>query len=62
MPRLIHQFLSQQTQAEQDAPLRKAIDDLINAQQKQACWQKRLTLAVVLLVLLQIGFAFVFML
>ena len=25
MPRLIHQFLSQQTQAEQDAPLRQAI-------------------------------------
>jgi ubiquinone biosynthesis protein len=62
MPRLIHQFLSQQTQAEQDAPLRKTLDDLIEAQQKQARWQKRLTLAVVLLVLLQISFALIFIL
>jgi ubiquinone biosynthesis protein len=62
MPRLIHQFLNQQTQAEQDAPLRKAIDDLIEAQQKQARWQKRLTLTLLLLVLLQIGLALVFIL
>ncbi len=62
MPRLVHQFLSQQTQAEQDAPLRKAIDDLVIAQQKQARWQKGLTLAVLLLVLLQISFALVFIL
>jgi ubiquinone biosynthesis protein len=59
MPRLVHQFLNQQTQAEQDAPLRKSIDNLVMAQQKQARWQKRLTLAVVLLMLLQIGFALV---
>ena len=55
MPRLIHQFLSQQTTAEQQAPLQASIDELITAQQKQARWQKRLTLAVVVLLLLQLA-------
>ncbi|MGZ8261899.1 MAG: ubiquinone biosynthesis regulatory protein kinase UbiB [Methylotenera sp.] len=54
MPRLVHQFLTQQTRAEQDAPLRQVIDDLIKVQQKQAYWQKRLTLAVILLLALQL--------
>ena len=54
MPRLVHQFLSQQTQAEQDAPLRFALDDLIKAQRQQARWQKRLTWAIVIAVALQI--------
>ena len=54
MPRLVHQFLSQQTQAEQDAPLRAAIDALLKAQQNQAKWQKRLVLCVLLFLLLQI--------
>lgn len=55
MPRLVHQFLTQQTRAEQDAPIRQAIDELIKTQKNQAQWQKRLTLAVVLLVLLQLS-------
>ena len=55
MPRLVHQFLSQQTQAEQDAPLRASIDALIQAQQKQARWQKRLTWAIIIAVAMQIG-------
>jgi ubiquinone biosynthesis protein len=60
MPRLVHSFLSQQTQAEKEAPLRASIDELLQAQQKQARWQKRLTLAVVLLILLQlVGFALI---
>ena len=54
MPRLIHQFLSQQTQTEQATPLQASIDALIAAQQKQARWQKRLTLAIILFVLLQL--------
>jgi ubiquinone biosynthesis protein len=54
MPRLVHQFLMQQTQAEQNAPLRLALDDLIQAQRQQARWQKRLTWALFLLVLLQL--------
>lgn len=54
MPRLVHQFLSQQTQAEQEDPLRASIDALIAAQQKQARWQKRLALVVAVFVLLQI--------
>ncbi len=53
MPRLVHQFLNQQTQAEHDAPMREKIDLLINTQQKQARWQKRLTWAIIFAVLLQ---------
>jgi ubiquinone biosynthesis protein len=55
MPRLVHQFLTQQTQAEQDAPLRASIDALIVAQQKQARWQRRLTWVIVLFTATQIA-------
>ena len=55
MPRLVHQYLNQQTQAEKEAPLQASVDALITAQQKQAHWQKRLTLAVVALLLLQLA-------
>jgi ubiquinone biosynthesis protein len=55
MPRLIHQFLSQQTQAEQQAPLQASIEALIQAQQKQARWQKRLTLIIAIFVLMQVA-------
>jgi ubiquinone biosynthesis protein len=54
MPRLVHQFLTQQTRAEQDAPIRLAIEALIQAQEKQARWQKRLTLVVVIIIVLQL--------
>jgi ubiquinone biosynthesis protein len=54
MPRLVHQFLTQQTRAEQDAPIRLAIEALIQAQEKQARWQKRLTLVVVIIIMLQL--------
>ena len=53
MPRLVHQFFTQQTQAEQEAPLRQTIDDLIKVQQKQARWQKDLALIIAVFVLLQ---------
>lgn len=53
IPRLVHQFLNQQTQAEHDTPMREKIDVLITAQQKQARWQKRLTWAIIFAVLLQ---------
>jgi len=60
MPRLVHQFLLQQTHAEQNAPIRETIASLIEVQQKQARWQKRLALAIWLLLLLQLaGFLFV---
>jgi ubiquinone biosynthesis protein len=52
-PRLVHQFLTQQTHAEQDTPIRKVLDNLILVQQQQARWQKRLTIAVILLLALQ---------
>ena len=55
MPRLIHQFLSQQTTAEHQAPLQASIDVLIAAQQKQARWQKRLAIMIGLLLLLQLA-------
>jgi len=54
MPRLLQQFLTQQTHAEQDSPIRLAIDALIKTQKNQARWQKRLTLVVGLLVALQV--------
>jgi ubiquinone biosynthesis protein len=53
MPRLVHQFLMQQTHAEQEVPLRASIDALIKAQQKQARWQKRLVIIIVVFTLLQ---------
>jgi ubiquinone biosynthesis protein len=62
MPRLVHQFLSQQTHAEQDTPMRESIAKLIEAQQKQAKWQQNVTWAILLLVAVQIGtFAFFFL-
>jgi ubiquinone biosynthesis protein len=54
MPRLVHQFLTQQTDAEQEMPIRQAMDALIKTQEHQARWQKRLTLSIVLLVMLQV--------
>ena len=53
MPRLVHQFLTQQSIAEQDSPMRSAIDHLIKTQNNQAKWQKRLTWAVLLLAAIQ---------
>ena len=55
MPRLVHQFLTQQTQSERDTPLREQLDMLIETQRQQARWQKRLTWVVLLLVILQIS-------
>ncbi len=55
MPRLVHQFLSQQNTAEQDSPLRASIDELIGVQQKQARWQKRLTIIIAIFVLMQVA-------
>lgn len=57
MPRLVHQFLSQETQAELDTPLRQSIEKLIVTQQQQTYWQKRLVLAIVLLAFIEISLA-----
>lgn len=54
MPRLAHQLLTQTNQAEMDLPLRASIDKLIEAQQRQALWQKRLVLAIVVIAAIQI--------
>lgn len=53
MPRLVHQFLTQQTLAEQSAPTHQTIDTLIKIQKNQARWQKWMVIAIVVLVLLQ---------
>lgn len=54
LPNLVHRFLTQQTYAEQDAPMREKMDGLIKTQQNQARWQKRLTWAIIFAVLLQL--------
>lgn len=54
MPRLLHEFLSQKTQAEIDAPMRSSISLLIKTQQQQTDWQKRLVIAVALLTLVEV--------
>ena len=55
MPRLVKQFLTQQTEAEQEIPIRLMVNNLIHVQQKQARWQKRLTFAIILLLILQLA-------
>lgn len=54
MPRLVHQFLTQQTLAEQNAPLHQAVEKLVKAQNNQARWQKWISIAIASLVLLQL--------
>jgi ubiquinone biosynthesis protein len=61
MPRLVHQFLDQQTQAEHDAPVREQINLLIKTQRQQTRWQRRLTWAIIFAVLLQIAMLFIFL-
>lgn len=62
MPRLIHQFFSQQTNVEHAFPLRAEINLLIKVQQQQTRWQKIFLFSVVILVVLQITFmAFIFL-
>ena len=56
MPRLIHQFLSQQTSVEQTSPLHTAIEKLIQVQQQQVNWQKALTFTLIAVALLQVAF------
>lgn len=55
MPRLAHQFLTQTNQAEMDLPLRASIDKLIEAQQQQAQWQKRLVIAIIAIAVIEIA-------
>ena len=61
MPRLAHQFLLQQTQAELDIPLRLSIDALAKNQKKQARWHKYLLIGIILFVLVQFGFFFMWL-
>lgn len=56
IPRLIHRFLSQQTNAEHDAPLQAAINKLIHVQQQQVNWQKTITLSIVVVAVIQVIF------
>lgn len=56
MPRLIHRFLSQQTNPEDESPLNAAIDKLIQVQKQQINWQKTVTLSLIAVALLQVVF------
>ncbi|MDG1445730.1 MAG: ubiquinone biosynthesis regulatory protein kinase UbiB [Methylophilaceae bacterium] len=40
MPRLVHRFLTQETNTEQPSPMRKEVDELIKLQQQHVKWQK----------------------
>jgi ubiquinone biosynthesis protein len=53
MPRLIHQFLSQQTRAEQAEPMRASIEALIESQRKQTVWLKRISIILLVFVLFE---------
>lgn len=53
-PRLMYQFLLQQTRAEQESPLRQQFKQLIESQNRQAKWLKRLTWMLFILFLLEI--------
>ncbi len=56
MPRLIHHFLSQQTNHEQLSPLRADINALLKVQQQQVKWQKIFTASLIAVAILQIIF------
>lgn len=54
MPRLAHQFLTQTNQAELNAPMHDAINKLIQTQQLQALWQKRLVFSIIIFALIEV--------
>lgn len=54
MPRLVHTFLNQQTQTDQQKILQEKFEKLIHSQQVQSVWQKRLVWAIVALVIIQV--------
>lgn len=62
MPRLIHRYLSQQTDASKDMPLRNEIEKLIQIQQQHTNWQKILILCLLSVALLQVLFMTFFLL
>lgn len=55
IPRLVHQHLTQQTEQQQEVPLNLAIQALIAAQNKQSRWLKVIGIALILVILIQIG-------
>lgn len=56
MPRLIHRYLSQQTDAAKEMPLRNEIEKLIQIQQQHVNWQKILIWCLLSVALLQVLF------
>ena len=54
LPRLVHQYLSLQNDAQQDLPIQTSITKLIETQKKHAKWQKWTALSITTLVILQI--------
>jgi ubiquinone biosynthesis protein len=56
MPRLVHRFLTQQTNEAQTSPLRAEINTLIKVQQQQVKWQKIVSASLIAVVISQAGF------
>jgi ubiquinone biosynthesis protein len=56
MPRLIHRWLNQQTDSEQEGPLNSDINKLIIVQQQQVKWQKRFTISLIVVAIVQLAF------
>lgn len=54
MPRIVHQFLTEQSAYDTSAS-QAAMTELINAQHQQSKWQKRLAIAIGVLILLQLA-------
>jgi ubiquinone biosynthesis protein len=54
MPRLWHQFLTHQIANQRDMQHQSTIADLVQAQHRQSTWQKWTSLAIVILVILQL--------
>jgi ubiquinone biosynthesis protein len=58
MPRLAHQFLTNQSQGSKDTSWQESIQELTKALKKQTLWQKRLTITVLFFVLIQLVLIF----
>ena len=62
MPRLIHRFLTQQTNEDSNSPLRADMSKLIEVQQRQVSWYKTLTFTLLAVAILQVAFVLIILL
>ncbi len=59
MPRLLHQYLKQQTDVKEGAPIQTKLQELIDSHEKQAYWQRMLTWSIIAAALMQFIFILV---